>query len=254
MRDDDAVDQSLGPALRYGRALLLALVALVFGIVAHVTAGGLMPAVASVVVLVVPLLAVNAWLLGRQATALRLCVLLVLEQTVVHGGLTALAGHASTGPGGAAHAESAPTGLGQAAALPGGGSRSGSYQDLVHAVHGSEVATLTLPTPVQHVLADLSGPNALMAVGHLVAAVGVALWLAWGERALWTVIGLTVRGVRETVLARLPGHRLAVLARTAAANATTPRCPAKPEHDLPPRLVLVHRVVRHRGPPALLPV
>lgn len=254
MRDDEVVDQTVGPALRYGRALLLALVALVFGIVAHVTAGGLMPALTSVVVLVVPLLAVNAWLLGREATALPLCVLLVLEQTVVHGGLTALAGHASAGPGGAAHAEPAPTGLGQAAGLADGGSRSGSYQDLVHAVHGSGVATLTLPAPVQHVLADLSGPNALMAVGHLAAAVGVALWLAWGERALWTVIALTVRGVRETVLAGLPGLRLGALARSAVANATALRAPATPEHDLPSRLVLVHRVVRHRGPPALLPV
>jgi hypothetical protein len=71
MREHEDMDQPVGSALRYGRALILAAVAMAFGVVAHVTAGGLLPGAEGLAVLLVPLFAVNAWLLERPASTLR---------------------------------------------------------------------------------------------------------------------------------------------------------------------------------------
>src|SRR3954468_21066272 len=62
------------------------------------------------------------------------------------------------------------------------GQRGGAAGDRVQRV---------LPYPVQHLIADLTGAHAVMALGHLAAAVVVGLWLAMGERALWTGLPLT---------------------------------------------------------------
>jgi hypothetical protein len=255
MREHEDMDQPVGSALRYGRALILAAVAMAFGVVAHVTAGGLLPGAEGLAVLLLPLFAVNAWLLERPASALRLCVMLVLEQTFVHGGLTSTAGHAGQalqpGPAGGSDA-AASSALGSR--LAEAGDRTGSFQELAHGVHATGSATLAVPAPVQHLLADMTGPHAVMAVAHVLAAVAVGLWLACGERALWTVLGLSLRGIRTAM-----AHRVAVLDLAARAGmvAGVPAVRSPPmghEHALPPRLALTCRVVWHRGPPALLPV
>src|SRR3712207_8594820 len=43
----------------------------------------------------------------------------------------------------------------------------------------------TLFRSVHHLIEDMTGPHAAMAVGHVAAAALVGLWLAAGERALW---------------------------------------------------------------------
>jgi hypothetical protein len=249
------MDQPVGSALRYGRALILAAVALVFGLVAHVTAGGLLPGAEGLAFLLVPLFALNAWLLERPASALRLCVLLVVEQTFVHGGLTSAAGHAgdATQTVSAAGADASTAGV-LTSRLAEAGDRTGSFQELVHGAHVPESAALAVPAPIQHLLADMTGPHAVMAVAHVLAAVAVGLWLACGERALWTVLGLSVRGIRAAMAYRVAVLDLAARAGMVAGATAVRSPPPRHEHALPPRLALMCRVVWHRGPPALLPV
>jgi hypothetical protein len=134
------------------------------------------------------------------------------------------------------------------------GDRTGSYQELAHGAHVPDSAALALPAPVQHLLADMTGPHALMAVAHVLAAVAVGLWLACGERALWTVLGLSLRGIRGALANRVAGLDLGARAGIVAGACAVPAPPRRDEHALPPRLDLMHRVVWHRGPPVLLPV
>lgn len=127
-------------ALRWGRAALLASVALGTGVVAHVSADGRMAGPVPILVLYAVTTACAASLLGRPATTTRIVVLLVAGQTMVHGVLTAMSGHRGDPP------------LQRAAAAP-----------------------LAIPAPAQHLVADLSGPHAVMALAHLAAAVAVGL-------------------------------------------------------------------------------
>lgn len=177
---------------------------------------------------------------------------MVAGQTLIHGALTALAGHRGDPP---LHRSPA---LHLSAGLPAGhGRRVGSLHDQVHAGHpGAIRAQLSVPAPVQHVLADLTGPHALMALAHLLAALLVGLWLARGERALWALLAVVGEGVADvlvrTLLAR-HGRSLA-LARTAGATASLrPVAAGRWQPPSPPNVSTSTRGLGRRGPPALLP-
>ncbi|RLV49880.1 hypothetical protein D9V37_08310 [Nocardioides mangrovicus] len=43
-----------------------------------------------------------------------------------------------------------------------------------------------------------------MALAHVAAAVVVGLWLAGGERALWTIVALLVEGIRQLAAPLVP--------------------------------------------------
>jgi hypothetical protein len=110
-------------------------------------------------------------------------------------------------------------------------------------------------TPAHHVLADLTGSNALMALAHLAAATVVGLWLAMGERALWTVVTLTSQRGEGLVRAAIGGYSeimqtlsgLARSRRPALVPVTAVRADQKA-----PELLLLSRAVVRRGPPYLL--
>jgi hypothetical protein len=116
-------------------------------------------------------------------------------------------------------------------------------QALVHAVltalsghRGEEVRASPLPEWLEHLVADLSGTHALMALGHALAAGLVGLWLGVGERALWALLRragrfLTVAAGRGTTPVR---RSTIVRARSERAD---------------PVLVALCCVVRRRGPP-----
>lgn len=134
-----------GPML-WGRALLLAGVALLAGTLAHVGAHGVVPGPAVMAALLLVGSALCAPLLRVEASRTRVVLLVVLGQAGVHVVLTALGGH-----------------------------------------HGEEPSTGHGPEWLEHLTSDLSGPHALMAMAHAVAAGVVGLWLAAGERALWSL-------------------------------------------------------------------
>jgi hypothetical protein len=194
----EGVDESAGTVLRWCRALLLATVALTAGVAAHLGADGLMPGRAALVILFLTCTVGAAVFLGRPASRLRVVLLLVGGQTFIHGGLTALAGHRGD-----------PPLVREAASVPdfrtasGAGGRVGSLMDQFYAAQTGVAAgdriQLAVPYPVQHLIADLTGAHAVMAVGHLAAAVVAGLWLAMGERALWRVLTLAGELVLHTL-------------------------------------------------------
>lgn len=213
------------PGVLWGRAVLLASVTVFLGALGHVTADGLLPGPVAMALLYVVAVVGAAAFLARPATALRLVVLLVGGQTAVHLVLSTAAGHAG---------DPARTAAGP---LPAGGSlptvdgrRVGSFQDAFDA-GGAHAGGPTLP--VGHLLDHLTG-HAPMMLAHLLVAAAVGLWLAVGERALFTLIALAVR----VVVARL--RPLPAVRRLVPA-------PAAPAAAL--RSLVLARAVSRRGPP-----
>jgi hypothetical protein len=188
---DRPVEVRIDPALLWGRAAVVGLIAFGLGVLGHISADGLLPGPAFLVALAVGSVLFTGPMLARRASSLRLVVLVVGGQTVTHLGLSLTAGHAGdprppASPG-------SPYLDGYAASLPVvDGHRVGSLLDAYRvAVEPARSSTPSLPG---HLVADLSA-HAPMMTAHLVASALVALWLAHGERALWTVIALTGRRI-----------------------------------------------------------
>ena len=119
-------------------------------------------------------------------------------------------------------------------------------------------AHLSVPAPVMHLVADMTGPHAAMALAHLAAAAVVGLWLALGERALWTVIALADRRVRclvHAVTAAIVAAR-AVLALCCSPVARKCRDDARHQSDdlgtTPALDPAIGRSLARRGPPLVL--
>ncbi len=239
------MDRTAGGTLRWTRALLLAVVAMGSGMVAHISADGRLPGPEVLGVLFLVCVVAAAGFLGRPASTLRVVVLTVAGQTFVHGFLTALSGHRGDPP---LHRIAAtPVPVQPSVPTPGQG-RSGTYFDLAYAPTDQAAGTqLALPAPVQHLMADLTGPHAVMALAHIAAAVLVGLWLAVGERALWHLVALATDGARGVVAATCASYALVRLAVRIA-------LPPLPLRDLgpPPKARdVLDRIVVRRGPPLL---
>jgi hypothetical protein len=248
------MERSAGVALRWTRAGLLTAVAMASGIVAHESADGILPGPVALAVLFVVSTAMVAPMLGRPASTLRVVLLVMAGQTFVHGTLTALSGHRGDPP--LRRAAPAPSFIPPAPVSTGAGRR-GSYYDLAYAQQhpGTGHVALTVPAPVQHLLADMTGPHAAMAVAHLVAAALVGAWLAVGERALWTIVALVADGTRFAVRAAAASYvaALGVAARImAAGDALRLWLPDLDVADLPHPGLALERVVVRRGPPRLV--
>ena len=252
MPHPDPVTTVAGPALRWSRALLLAAVCTTSGGLAHHLADGLMPGPAAVLALFCVCVLTAGSALGRPASTRRIMVLLLGGQTFIHGALTAMSGHrGDPRPSPLARAEVPDPSFSTGAV---DGRRVGSYYDVVYAHRGAVDATeLTVPAPVQHILVDMTGPHAAMAVAHLAAAAVVGLWLARGEAALWTVLLVTAGTTRRLVQCLRAAHGLLLT------SLTTVRVQARGVVDAlrwasgdPPRSLMLARRVLRRGPPVLL--
>jgi hypothetical protein len=174
----------------------------------------------------------------------------MVGQTLIHVALTMMAGHEGAPAPDAAAATSRPV----SPDLADGGRRVGSLYDQLHR-EPPVLEHLTVPSPLGHVFADLTGANAGMALAHLAAAAAVGLWLASGERALWTVLTLTSHRVEGLVRAGIDAY-VAVI-RTLSGLACTHRLGVAPTSTVlvkrrPPKLLRLARAIVRRGPPRLL--
>lgn len=229
-------------SVRWARAAAVGAVALGTGVIAHVAADGLLPGPSGLVVLALASTVAAAAFLGREASALRLVVLVVGGQTLVHTGLAAMAGHRGdpvSAPAAAVHR-----------VLPSlrPGPRTGSYYDQWTQAHPSAAgAGPVVPAWLVHSFADLAA-HPVMAVAHVFAAIAVGLWLSVGERALWSVLTLTA-ALALALVRRLHGALAAgpLPVPTPARVRRTPEARAR----LPRRPVWSGPLTR-RGPPALL--
>lgn len=213
MRENGRVSElRAGPGLRMVRGLVAALVAGGLGLAAHVGAGGLLPAAPWLGVVFVALVAVAIASLGGPAGLMRVVALIAGGQFLTHVVLTASAGHAGDHSASASAASAASWREPSMTALDQG--RRGSLYDLTMTQPGASAGSeFVAPHWLEHILDDLTGPHALMAIAHLAAAVLVACWFALGERALWRLIVVVGAAVFRS-LGRAAPRRL-----TAAINA-----------------------------------
>lgn len=194
-----------GWALRYARAAVLSSGAVGLAAVAHVSAGGLLPDLTVFALMLVACTLISGTRLGREASRWEIVALLVGGQTAMHAAMTAISGHGDP-------AEAEPSGLGHS---------------LVHAL--------------EHLAEDMTWHHAPMMLAHLAAAAVVGLWLAYGERALWSLIRL----VAAEVTALLAVPRVVVVPRIKALPERFAWVPAV-------RQVALASTHLRRGPPAYL--
>lgn len=233
--------------LRWSRASLLGLVVMATGLIAHVSAAGLVPGAGATVALYGICVAGCAAFLGREASTLRLVALMVGGQAFVHSGLAALAGHQGD-PG--ASAASAATSVPQAEIVawnPRSGQSYAAWQEQ-NFPHGT-AGEIALPGWMTHAVSDLMAHPA-MALAHVLAAVAVGAWLAVGERALWAVIQIASTSALQlasTVRLQLGGLPAVLLEGLRwLPQPTTYLGPA-------PQLPVWSRGPVKRGPPQVLP-
>jgi hypothetical protein len=223
----------MDPVVIWARAALLTAVTLFLGVAAHVTADGLLPSAAWLVVLALLGVVPCAALLAGPASTLRIVVLLAGGQALVHLALTVTAGHAGpAGHAGAGHTHPAGT----PPHVDGAGSALQTLQQGRLAPTTGGVAAGDL---VQHLV-----DHAPMMAAHVLAAALVGLWLAVGERALWTLVALAGALTLRPLL--LLGALVRATRPTAVVAVLAHREPRAPAH----RLLLARCVVR-RGPPLL---
>lgn len=176
------MDGTIGLGVRWARAGVLALVALLTAAVAHVSGGGYLPGTTTLALMFLLTAAVSVLFLARPAGPTRVVLLVVGGQTLLHGAFAATAGHVGEVPRSIAAAP--PVGDLSAAR----GSLADRFDTAVAAACGTCETTLALPAFLTHVVPDLTGPHAVMALLHLVAATVVGLYVAAGERALWSLV------------------------------------------------------------------
>ncbi|MDN4161807.1 hypothetical protein [Nocardioides abyssi] len=229
------MERRIDPVVLWARALVVTALAVFLGAAGHVTADGLLPGPGVLALLIVVGAVVSASLLARPASTLRMVVLLVLGQAGVHAVLTATGGHVGDKPGAATPLPA--TGGGALPVVD--GRRVGSLQQAYET--GGHAAAPTLP--VGHLVSDLTAHAPMMAV-HLVAAVLVGLWLAVGERSLWTLVALASTAFLRPSLLALAALRTIRVPVTVTA-------PVRADEPLPRTTHLLARCVVRRGPPLL---
>lgn len=205
-----------GWALRWLRACILATVALFTGVTAHASAGEALPAAWTLlIVLGIVAMAVEP-LLRDPASTRRVVSLLVGGELSIHVALTLMA-------------ELAPRGSGTMAGM-----------------HHARGLLDVLPD----LASGLSGRTAFMVDAHLVAMAVVGLWLAAGERALWTLFALAIRPFADAVQSLL---RAPISSPTAFVLVEDGRVAFEESSRRPFRETPAARRVTRRGPPASAP-
>jgi hypothetical protein len=219
-------------SLLWWRAGIVSAMTFLVGAAGHVSTGGRLPSWFALAAMFAIGTAISAVVLTHPASARRIVALVVLGQTACHGLLSLTAGHAGDA---VAVATTTPASPGS---LPvSDGARVGSLQDHYEAMVGtpSGGSALTLPDPVA--LLD----HLPMFLAHSLAAALVGLWLAAGERALWSLLALVFAAA--VALLVMPAA-VPVVARRSA--------PLRRRPATLPSLAHVGRTVVRRGPPALL--
>jgi hypothetical protein len=164
-------------ARRGMRVLTLPSVLFITGLAGHVAGDGTTPAGWVLVALFVLTVVAVAPFVGAALSPARVVALLVGGQGVLHAVLQLLGGPAVT-------ATSTMYGGGT-----GGPVSSPSSSHLM--MHSDAAASHS------SVMSLMSGGHVVMLLAHLAAAVVVGVWLAAGERALWMLLALTARPLRD---------------------------------------------------------
>jgi hypothetical protein len=193
------MEARMDPCVLWARAFAAGSIAFLLGVVGHVMAAGLLPGPLFLTALLAMSVLLSVPVLNRPVGRLRLVALMVGGQTVIHLVLSVTSGHAGDRAA-TSSAATGPTGLRSLPVVD--GHRVGSLQDAYQGMSG-QPSSLAPTLPVGHLINDMSA-HAPMMTAHLVAAALVGLWLARGERCLWTVLALTGRRIVAAVVLFLP--------------------------------------------------
>ncbi len=194
------MERPIDTAVLWWRALMVASVSFFLGVAGHVTAAGRLPAPALLALLFALSVLLSVPMLTRPASTTRLVAMVVGGQAVLHLALSLTAGHT----GDVRRASATVTPPGSEGLLPlVGGRRVGSLQDAYAPSGGGEALVPALP--VGHLVGELHAHAPMMAV-HLAVAAVAGLWLAYGERTLWTLIALARRRVVPRLVVHHPAH------------------------------------------------
>lgn len=226
---EDRVDA----AVLWARALTIASVSFFLGVAGHVIADGRLPSLVLLGIFFALSVLLSVPMLNRPASTTRIVAMVVGGQTLLHVALSVTAGHA----GDIEHAATTVRPTSTLGFLPVvDGRRLGSLEDAFASAAGNDILAPALP--VGHLVGDLQGHAPMMAV-HLVVAVIAGLWLAHGERSLWTLIALAQRRLVPRLVVHHPAH-------------VPPRVAPEPAHRLPIHTTdwLASPQTR-RGPPLL---
>lgn len=188
-------------SLVWVRAAFVGATFFLFGVVGHVSADGLLPGPLAMAFMLSISIALAGPFLARPASTLRLVLMLVGGQFLVHVVLSISGGHG--GDAAPAGANPAPLSPVQPLSLPTvDGQRVGSLHEAYQVVPGQQPASL--PTlPVGHLIDDLAAHAPMMAA-HIAAAALIGVWLAAGEKSLWTLLALTAKHLCGAVRLFLP--------------------------------------------------
>jgi hypothetical protein len=162
---------------RWVRALTLPSVLFASGLAGHAAAGGLAPVALVIVPLFVVTVVLVAPFAGAATSPARAVALLAGGQGLLHAALQQLGGTAVTATTTMCGAPA--SGM---AAMP---SPTGAHPMTHQCAATSPGSTMSA----------MSGGHVAMLLAHLAAAVVVGAWLVAGERAFWTLLGLTARPV-----------------------------------------------------------
>lgn len=214
------MEERIRPWVLWPRAAVVGLLVTGLGVIAHAHAGGSLPSGPALAFLALAAVVASAPLLLRRASRTRLVALVGGGQVAVHLALTAIAqGHATSG------------GLVPGPAHAGHGA---------HGDAGSAGAATVLDLLAAHVLT-----HPLMLLTHAAAAAVVGLWLAHGERLLWSLVGLAAHRARRW-------WRSTSVALGGGAALPDLRVPT-PGHQLAtPASLRASRAVMRRGPPVVV--
>ena len=234
--------QKIEPAALWSRALVVGSMAVFLGVWGHTSAEGRLPGAAAMVALVTGSILLTVPFMARRASPTKLVALLVGGQTLIHLFLTVTAGHRGDPVTGVTTVTKAtqpgapqPEGLSSLPTVD--GRRVGSLQDAYQGT--SDLAPTTPTLPVGHLIGDLQA-HAPMMVAHLVAAALIGLWLAYGERLLWTLVALAAHAVLALVRVVVP---VTLPVRVAHADDVE-------RASVGPHLLVLARVHARRGPPS----
>jgi hypothetical protein len=218
------------------RAWPIVVLSAVLGSAFHAAAGGLLPGVIALAAMTLLLWIPARFLMARRAPLALIAVAVAFGQAFVHLFLTATAGHHHAG-----HTHGAPvaTGSTTSAAAPGTLADALGAGALPADALGVDPVALALHRLAEEMTLD----HAAMGLAHAFAGLLVGAWLAFGERALRTLVALFQAAWT------LPQRFVAALRAATVVCTSTVSCPLLA--DDPPVLVHQHHqaTLVLRGPP-----
>lgn len=225
------------------RALVVGAVGMATGVASHLLGGGLLPGSAVMTVLLVATVLLTSRFLLSWAGPLRLVGLVLVAQGAWHLALSLTAGH-SGDPVVPAARPAGPVAAPSAHSADRTGPLRDLYEPAVATAPGTGGGGQGLRDALAHQVHHLTEQGPLMVLSHLGGAALLGLFLAYGERVLWSALALAAAVVVARVVRALGALPLPRPARRPLVGRPAPA-------SWTPTALLLAEHLPRRGPPAV---